>query len=160
MWSMDYVITAPYGFDLLYGVSPLASYVYDMVMVNGIQWQMILPIDNTMTMSKINASIKRFVADDGKKIINYPQYIWAGNETVLTTAHGETPIKDNNTNNTFSVYDVRPLERTMQFAAVHDADKDTGYGFSILKNDTQLFYDTTKQLPFEENTMDTFVKKQ
>lgn len=104
MYSMDYVSTAPSGYELINGISPLSQFVYQMVLVNGLQWNLIFPIDNTMTMSKIN----RYTTDlvNGDDLV---QYIWAGNEKVFNNGHDQRPV----TTSPFDMYYVQPIRKSL-----------------------------------------------
>ena len=110
-YSMDYLTIAPADYKLINGISPLAQYVYNMVLVNGVQWNLIFPIDNTMTLSKINKKVTDLVDND-----SLFQYIWAGNEKILNEGHDQTPTETKE----FNIYFVKPINKTMTWHFEHE----------------------------------------
>ena len=143
MWSFDYLTTAPEGFDLLYGISPLCSYVYDQILVNGIKWTLNLPIDNTMTMSKINRAVKTFIAGDGKSgaEIDYPQTIWTESDTTLKQARNM--VNAGSSDEVTILEDAEIVNVTIDDVPYKDAD--TAYAFSYKSDNTPMMYASDKQ---------------
>ena len=54
-------------------VPPLSSFMYVCMVLNSCKWTLTFPIDNTMSMGKINNAIMEMFNNDDKML---PQYIW------------------------------------------------------------------------------------
>ena len=102
MYSTDYISTAPESFELINNISPTCQFIYNMLLVNGLKWNMILPIDNTMTMSKINKHCEDLVGENHE-----PQYIWAGNEAQVK--HNQKQIASTG----FNLLYAQPIEKNI-----------------------------------------------
>ena len=70
--SMDYLYIVPSGFEQIDNVSPICRYIFEVLIKDSCKWYITFPIENTMSMMKINSNILLY--DDDKSIL--PQYIW------------------------------------------------------------------------------------
>ena len=134
MYSTDYINTAPESFELINNISPTSQFVYNMLLVNGLKWNMILPIDNTMTMSKINKRCEDLVGE------NYePQYIWAGNET--QAKHNQKQI----TTTGFDMLYAQPIKKNMTWTPE--------YGYYTWLSDNSQFINKSNQPKKDGNNL-------
>lgn len=78
--SFDYMTLTPKGFEQLDNVSPIARYMYEILIKDSCKWFITLPIESTMSMYKINHNILKY--DDGKNKAVLPQYIWSDSKNV------------------------------------------------------------------------------
>ena len=112
--SFDYISCIPENYQLINRVSPTCQFVYDVVLAEALKWQLIFPIDNTMTMTKINNNIIKAIGTNAPRFDGHePQYIWAGNETVVQRSDDQ-PIT---ANDNLVIYSVQPIKKTMTFSA-------------------------------------------
>lgn len=75
--SIDYIYITPPGFEQIDNVSPIARYIFEVLIQYSCKWILTFPIENTMSMSKINS---RIIEDEGIKYL--PQYIWTRTSNV------------------------------------------------------------------------------
>jgi len=110
--SFDYIACIPETLKMVHRVSPTCQFVYDKVLVESLKWFLIFPIDNTMTMTKINTNIIKALGTNAPNFDGHePQYIWAGNETELKERKTTSEVK----NDKLKMYSVQPLKRSMDF---------------------------------------------
>lgn len=94
--SMDYIYIIPFGFEQIDNVSPICRYIFEVLIQYSCKWHFTIPIENTMSMMKINSNILLY--NDGKDISILPQYIWAKSENVKYTINNKiTEYKNNDT---------------------------------------------------------------
>ena len=109
--SFDFLTCVPKGKAIINRVSPTCRFMYEFIMAAAMKWHLIFPIDNTVTMSKINANISTAFNGAASELYEkLPQYIWAGNETEASHAHGPDPKSEN-----FSFYSVQPIRKSMKW---------------------------------------------
>ena len=85
--SIDYLYITPKGFEQLDNVSPIARYIFEVLIQYSCKWYFTFPIENTMSMSKINYNILLY--NDGKDKNILPQYIWTKSKNMQYTVATE-----------------------------------------------------------------------
>ena len=80
--SIDYIYITPNGFEQVDHVSPIARYVFEVLVKNACKWYLTFPIENNMSLMKINSVILSTTSSisNSKKFL--PQYIWANSENM------------------------------------------------------------------------------
>lgn len=78
--SIDYLYITPKGFEQVDNVSPIARYIFEILVQHSCKWYLTFPVENTMSMSKINYNILLY--DDGKDKKILPQYIWTKSKNI------------------------------------------------------------------------------
>ncbi len=53
--SFDFIVFSPEGYEIADKISPTAQFVYKYVLEQSMRWNLVFPIENTMSMAKINA---------------------------------------------------------------------------------------------------------
>ena len=76
--SMDYLYIVPSGFEQIDNVSPICRYIFEVLIKDSCKWYITFPIENTMSMMKINSNILLY--DDGNDKSILPQYIWTNSD--------------------------------------------------------------------------------
>lgn len=86
--SIDYIYITPFGFDQIDNVSPIARYIFEVLIQDSCKWTLTFPIENTMSMSKINS---RIIKDKGIEYL--PQYIWTRTNNVKFSVNKGGDVK-------------------------------------------------------------------
>lgn len=81
--SIDYLYITPKGFEQLDNVSPIARYIFEVLIQYSCKWYLTFPIENTMSMSKINYNMLLYENGKNKNIL--PQYIWTKSKNMQYT---------------------------------------------------------------------------
>ena len=85
--SIDYLYITPKGFEQLDNVSPIARYIFEVLIQYSCKWYLTFPIENTMSMSKINYNMLLYENGKNKSIL--PQYIWTKSKNMQYTVATE-----------------------------------------------------------------------
>ena len=93
--SMDYISIIPTGYEQIDNVSPICRYIFEVLVKDSCKWYITVPIENTMSMNKINSNILLF--EDGKDKSILPQYLWANSKNMTfttpeTKAYSNVPV--------------------------------------------------------------------
>ena len=114
--SIDYIYITPNGFEQVDRVSPIARYVFEVLVKNACKWYLTFPIENTMSLMKINSVILSTTSSvsNNKKFL--PQYIWANSENVnLDVAGGASSGKYETSENAYvGIKKYTPIDVTIE----------------------------------------------
>ena len=75
--SMDYITIIPFGFEQIDNVSPICRYIFEVLIKYSCKWYITFPIENTMSMMKINTTILQNNNNDNSYL---PEYVWVDNK--------------------------------------------------------------------------------
>lgn len=76
--SMDYLYIVPSEFEQIDNASPICRYIFEVLIKDSCKWYLTFPIENTMSMMKINSNILLYDEGNDKSIL--PQYIWTNSD--------------------------------------------------------------------------------
>ena len=138
-YSFDYITTTPSGYEQSYRISPTCAFMYQIILADALQWRLVFPIDNTMTMSKINTNL----LNDMKtaQVDNLPQLIWADNLFTVPNGHQLTEIEFKPS--TFDMTYVQPSSQHMSFG--------NEYGYYTYNGPNSVFIYDSKTPKKDEN---------
>ena len=110
-YSFDYLVTTPEGYEQSYRISPTCQFMYQTILADAMQWRLVFPIDNTMTMSKINTNILTDMKETDINVL--PQMIWADNLLQVSNDRSTKPPSFDNVDVVMTY--VQPTSKSMTY---------------------------------------------